>query len=147
VIVVDANLLIYAVNMDSPHHQSARRWLEEVLSGTERVGFAWLVLLAFLRITTRPGILSNPLSGDQAVAYIDEWLAEPVTELIAAGDGHWPILRNLLSASGTYGNLTSDAHLAAFAIESGAVLYSADYDFQRFAGLQYVNPLVSSKLA
>jgi toxin-antitoxin system PIN domain toxin len=141
VIVVDANLLIYAVNMDSPHHREARRWLERVLSGTERVGFAWVVILAFLRITTRPGILSNPLSGDQAVAYIDEWLAEPVTELLVAGDGHWSILRNLLIASDTYGNLTSDAHLAAFAIESGAVLHSADSDFQRFAGLQTVNPL------
>jgi toxin-antitoxin system PIN domain toxin len=141
VIVVDANLLIYAVNMDSPHHREARRWLERVLSGTERVGFAWVVILAFLRITTRPGILSNPLSGDQAVAYIDEWLAEPVTEILAAGDGHWSILRNLLFASDTYGNLTSDAHLAAFAIESGAVLHSADSDFQRFAGLQYTNPL------
>ena len=140
-IIVDANLLIYAVNMDSPNHQAARRWLENVLSGTERVGFAWVVLLAFLRITTRPGILSKPLSGDQAVAYIDEWLAEPVTELMVAGDGHWQILRNLLSTAGTYGNLTSDAHLAAFALESGAALYSADYDFQRFAGLQHVNPL------
>ena len=140
-ILVDANLLIYAINKDAPHHRKARLWLEKVLSGSEAVGFSWGVILAFLRITTRPGILSKPLVSGQALVYVDEWLDQPVAEVLSPGPGHWPIIRNLLSTAGTLGNLTSDAHLAAIAIENGAKVYSADYDFQRFQGIQHVNPL------
>jgi toxin-antitoxin system PIN domain toxin len=130
-ILVDANLLIYAINKDAPHHRNAKRWLEKALSGSESVGFSWGVILAFLRITTRPGILSRPLESGQALVYVNEWL-DP---------GYWPIIRSLLSTAGTLGNLTSDAHLTAIAMEHGAKVYSADYDFQRFQGIQHVNPL------
>jgi toxin-antitoxin system PIN domain toxin len=130
-ILVDANLLIYAINKDAPHHRRAKRCLEKALSGSESVGFSWGVILAFLRITTRPGILSRPLESGQALVYVNEWL-DP---------GYWPIIRSLLSTAGTLGNLTSDAHLTAIAIEHGAKVYSADYDFQRFQGIQHVNPL------
>jgi toxin-antitoxin system PIN domain toxin len=143
VILVDANLLIYAIDRDSPHHREARIWLEEILSNTTPVGLAWIVTLAFLRVTTRAGIMHNPLPPERAIAYVDSWLAQPHVALVRPGEQHWPILRNLLQVSGTSGNLTSDAHLAALAIEQGYAIYSTDNDFRRFAGLTVVNPLAS----
>jgi toxin-antitoxin system PIN domain toxin len=141
VILVDANVLIYAIDSDSPHHASARRWLEGALSGTTPVGLAWIVILAFLRLTTRSGILRNPLRVERAVEFIDEWLAQPYVRAVSPGDGHWTILRKLLRESGTAGNLTSDAHLAALALELGASICSTDADFERFPGVDRVSPL------
>jgi hypothetical protein len=141
VILVDANLLIYAVDADAPQHPRARRWLEDTLSGTTRVGLPWLVLLAFLRVTTREGILVRSLTPGQALAYVDSWLAQPNVEPVGPGPTHWRVLRNLLRSTGTAGNLTSDAHLAALAIEYGAGLCSTDNDFKRFPGVDHVNPL------
>lgn len=140
-ILVDANLLIYAVDGDSPHHERARRWLEDALSGSESVGIPWIAALAFMRITTHPGIMRKPLAAESAIRYIDGWLRQPFVKLIGPGEKHWPILRNLLTASGSAGNLTSDAHLAALAIEQGATVASADNDFRRFAGVTHLNPL------
>ncbi len=140
-IVVDANLLIYAVDADSPHHGAARRWLEETLSGSTRVGLAWVALLAFLRVTTHPAAVRRPLTVERALAYVDGWLAQPFVEPVAPGEGHWPLLRTLLAATGTAGNLTSDAHLAALALERGAAVCSTDHDFRRFPGLRHVDPL------
>lgn len=140
-ILVDANLLIYAVNRDAPQHRAARDWFEQVLSGDGSLGLPWVCLLAFLRITTRPGILANPLTVEKAVRFVESWLKQPFVEPVTPGPGHWPILRHLLYATGTAGNLTSDLHLAAMAIERGAPIYSADHDYQRFAGLDHVNPL------
>ena len=140
--LVDTNVLIYAVNADAPHHERSRRWLERALSGTEPVGLTWGVLLAFLRVTTRRGILERPLHVDDALAYVDSWLAQPAVELVVPGPGHWSILRALLGASGTAGNLTSDAHLAAHAVEGGWTIVSTDSDFRRFSGLAILNPVV-----
>jgi len=143
VILVDVNLLIYAVDADSPHHAKARRWLEQTLSGDTPVGLAWPVVLAFLRVTTRTGILRAQLSVERAIEFIDEWLDQPYVTLVAPGEAHWPILKNLLLEAGSAGNLTSDAHLAALALENGAAVASADYDFRRFASLKVVNPLAA----
>ncbi len=140
-ILVDANLLIYAIDADSPRHHAARSWLEETLSGKMRVGLTLVVLLAFIRITTRSGIFRNPLSPEEAFAYVDSWLRQPSVEIVSPGDKHWSIFRNLVLAVGTAGNLTSDAHLAALAIESGSEVYSTDNDFKRFPGVVHVNPL------
>ncbi|MDZ7759515.1 MAG: type II toxin-antitoxin system VapC family toxin [Desulfovermiculus sp.] len=142
-ILVDVNLLLYAVNKDLPGHNRARMWFEQTLSGTERVGLPWVVLLAFLRITTNKRVFENPLPIESAVAYIDEWLQQPVVNIIGPGQGHWNILRNLLFVHGTGGNLTTDVHIAALAIEYGAQIYSADNDFKRFSGIRHVNPIVS----
>jgi hypothetical protein len=142
VILVDANVLIYAIDADSPHHARARRWLEEMLSGDTPVALAWIVILAFVRITTRAGIMRKPLPPDEALAYVDSWLKQPYVRALAPGDTHWPILKSLLQSSGTAGNLTSDAHLAALALEHGGTIASADNDFRRFAGVTHVNPLV-----
>lgn len=140
-ILIDANLLVYAVDADSPHHTAARRFIEEALSGDESVGLAWIVILAFLRITTRAGILRRQLSPEAALAYVDQWLAQDCVNTVIPGPQHWALLRTLLNAAGTAGNLTSDAHLAALAIEQGATLCSTDGDFARFPGIRYANPL------
>ena len=139
--LVDVNVLIYAINSDSPHHQKARRWLEASLSGTELVGLAWIVLLAFLRVTTRRGFMEKPLSAAAAIGFIDSWLRQPNVELVVPGENHWMLLRMLIASAGTAGNLTSDAHLAALALERGWTLVSTDHDFRRFTGLSVVNPL------
>ena len=141
-ILVDANLLIYAIDRDSPHHKQARKWLETALSGSETVGLAWTVILAFLRLTTRPGILRRPMRAGSAIAFVDDWLSLGAVEIVVPGERHWQVFRNLLDAAGTAGNLTSDAHLAALAIERGATVCSADQDFSRFPGLRHLNPLM-----
>lgn len=138
--LVDANVLIYAINSDAAHHDRSRRWLEAALSGTDPVGFSWAVLLAFLRVTTRRGILEHPLPAGDALAFIDSWLRQPQTEIVVPGPNHWKILRSLITTSGTAGNLTSDAHLAALALEGGWTLVSTDNDFRRFSGLSLLNP-------
>lgn len=140
-ILVDVNLLLHAVNRDSPQHAAAKVWLENVMSGSEGIGLPWVVLLAFLRLTTSARIFERPLSVEQAAAYIDRWLRQPVVATPVPGPRHWPILRNLLEQAGTGGNLTTDAHIATLALEHGYSVYSSDYDFKRFAGLKHVNPL------
>ena len=142
--IPDLNLLIYAVNSDTPQHSKARRWLEETLSGSEDIGFAWPVVLGFLRLTTRHGFMPRPLTPEQSIEIVDEWLAQPCSVLVAPGDAHWTILKCLLTECGSAGNLTSDAHLAALAIENSCVLCSSDNDFHRFSDLRFENPLVSS---
>jgi len=139
--LLDANLLIYAVNADAPMNRKAKAWLEAVLSGTEAVGFSWIVLLAFLRLTTRPGLFRRPLSTDTAFGVVTGWLNQPQASILDPGPRHLQILRELLRPLGTGGNLTSDAHLAALAIEHRAELCSCDTDFARFHGLKWRNPL------
>lgn len=140
-ILLDANLLIYAVNQDAPLHQKAKSWLETVLSGRETVGFPWTVLLAFLRLTTRPGLFRHPLPVETAFDLVASWLDQTPASIVHPGPRHLPVLRELLRPLGTGGNLTSDAHLAATAIEHGAELCSSDTDFARFQGLKWRNPL------
>ena len=141
-IVVDANLLIYAVNVDAPLHHKSKVWVQSALSGTETVGFSWVVLLAFLRLTTRPGIFLKPLTVEVALDIVDAWLNQPSAVTVSPGARHARILRDLLQALGTGGNLTSDAHLAALAVEHGAELCSCDSDFARFPRLRWRNPLL-----
>ncbi|MGP8246517.1 MAG: type II toxin-antitoxin system VapC family toxin [Bryobacteraceae bacterium] len=140
-IVVDVNLLIYAVNEDSPLHLKARSWLEATVSGTETVGLAWMVLLAFLRLTTRAGLFQKPLDARTAFEIVDAWLEQPAVTVVEPTGRHLRTLRDLVLPLGTGGNLTSDAHLAALAMEHGAELCSADNDFARFCGLRWRNPL------
>jgi toxin-antitoxin system PIN domain toxin len=140
-IIVDANLLIYAVNRDAPRHARAKAWLEQAISGTETVAIPWNVVLAFLRLTTRPGLFRRPLAIRTALDLIGSWLDRDSVTLIHPGPKHYQVLRELLLECGTGGNLTSDAHLAALAIEHGARLYSLDGDFSKFPGLDWRNPL------
>lgn len=139
--LLDVNLLLYAVNRDSPRHAAAKPWLERALTGDEPVGFAWSVILAFIRISTNARIMSKPLRSEQAVSIVDEWLSLPAVTLVSPGDEHWRIIRGLLNDAGAAGNLASDAHLAALAIETGADLCSTDTDFARFPKVRWTNPL------
>ncbi len=145
-ILVDANLLIYAVNLDARQHETARSWLDKTLSGTVDVGLPWICVLAFLRVATHPHVFPSPLHPDQAIDLVESWLNQPFVNMVAPTDGHWPILRNLIRMTGTSGNLTSDAHVAALAIEHGATICSADHDFKRFPGVHHVNPLETATI-
>ena len=139
--LVDANVLIYAANSDAVQHDAARRWLESAISDGAAIGVTWNVILAFLRIVTHPRILERPISVDRALAYIDFLLQQPAVELVAPGPRHWSIVRQLIATAGTGGNLTSDAHLAAIALEGGWTVVSWDNDFRRFAGIELLNPI------
>jgi toxin-antitoxin system PIN domain toxin len=134
---------MYAVDRTAPEHPTALRWWNATLSGSETVGLAWVVLLGFVRLTTHARVVRSPLEPGAALDYVDRWLAHPITTVVEPTGRHSAVLRDLLSRAGTAGNLVSDAHLAALAIEHGAVLCSADRDFGRFAGLEWTNPLAS----
>ena len=139
--LVDVNLLLYAVDESSPHHERARGWLEGRLSGSETFAFTWSVLLAFVRLGTNPRVFEAPLDLDDAFDLIDSWIEQPCATVVNPTDRHSALLRELLAPLGPAGNLTTDAHLAALAIEHGAELCSADADFARFERLRWVNPL------
>ena len=141
--LVDVNLLIYAVNRDTALHDAARTWLEAALTDDEPLGFSWIALLGFVRITTHRRILSRPLEVEQALAVADGWLAEANSRVIEPGPDHWRTVRRLLTAVGTAGNRTTDAHLAALAIDNGCELLSTDSDFSRFPDLRWRDPLRS----
>ena len=139
--VLDLNLLLYAVNRDSVHHAGAKAWLEATLSADEPIGIPWIVLLGFIRISTSDRVMPRPLTTEQSLAIVDSWLARPAVLPLAPGNEHWRLIRGLLSGAGSAGNLTTDAHLAALAIENGAELCSTDSDFGRFPNLRWTNPL------
>jgi toxin-antitoxin system PIN domain toxin len=140
-LVVDLNVVIYATNRDSSDHRATRTWWEAALSGDEPIGLSWTVLLGFVRITTHPRILANPLSFEQAAGIVDHWLQQPVVRILEPSERHWGILKDLLEPFGTAGNMTTDADLAALAVEHGATLCSTDRDFARFPRLKGLNPL------
>jgi toxin-antitoxin system PIN domain toxin len=139
--IIDLNILLYAVNADSPHHARVRPWLEGVLSSDESVALPWAVILGFLRIATHPRVLTRPIKPDEAIAVVDSWLSRPNVVALAPTDEHWAILKEGLLDAGTAGNLTTDAHLAALAIEHAAELCSTDTDFARFNRLRWTNPI------
>jgi toxin-antitoxin system PIN domain toxin len=137
----DVNLLIYAADETAVQHARALEWVEDTLSGTETVAFAWSVLTAFVRLITNPRALRDPWDAEHALGVVGGWLAQPPVIVAHPTDRHLAVLRDLLVPLGTAGNLTSDAHLAALAIEHGATLCSSDVDFSRFPGLQWLDPL------
>lgn len=139
--LVDLNVLLYAINADSPNHRPAKAWVEDTLGGTETVAIPWVVILGFLRLGTSRHVFAKPLAAEEAVEIVDEWLARPNVIPLSAGRDHWRVLKSLIAGSGTAGNLTTDAHLAALAIEHGCQLCSTDADFGRFPQLDWINPL------
>jgi len=140
-ILVDANILLYAYDPSSPHHHIARDWIETTLAEPGPVGLAWTVILAFLRIGTSPRVLEHPFSVTEATDIVATWLDQPLVTILHPGERHWEILRRLLVEGQAPGPLVTDAHLAALAIEHGATLATADRDFARFPGLRVMNPL------
>ena len=140
-ILVDANLLLYAYDRSSPLHRAAREWHESTLSKPEPVGFTWVTLLAFMRISTSPRPMKYPFSIAEATAIVNGWLERPMVILLNPGERHWEILREMMAKGQARGPLITDAHLAVLAIEHGAVLATTYRDFARFPGLKFFNPL------
>lgn len=140
-IIPDVNLLVYAYDSGSRRHDAAREWWEALMNGTGSVGIPWAVILGFIRITTHSRVLENPLEVNGACSRVRAWLARPNAIVIHPGARHADILFKLIEAAGTGGNLTTDAHLAALALEHQAEVHSTDADMARFPGLRWVNPL------
>jgi len=140
-ILPDVNTLLYAINSSSDQHAVALRALRLGFDDPRGVAFTWMALLAFLRLSTRRGIFPRPLSVEDALRVIDRWLAHPRAQVVHPGDRHVEILGHLLRSAGTAGNLTTDAHLAALAVEHGATVLSFDRDFARFEGVQWTLPV------
>jgi uncharacterized protein len=136
----DANVLLYALDDTSARHAGARQWLDRTLSGSEEVGFAWVVLLAVLRLGTKPAVFAHPLTPREAFDVVDEWLAQPCSLIVHPTVRHPALMRGFLQAAGTAGNLTTDAHLAALSVEYGATICSYDAGFSRFAGVRLTSP-------
>jgi len=142
--LVDANVLLYAVDKASPFNASALAWLEEVLNGPRRVGMAWPTLTAFLRITTHPRALARPLAPVSAWSHVEEWLACDSVWIPAPTERHADVLAGLLASYDLRGNLIADADLAALAIEHGLTICSTDTDFARFREIRWINPVATS---
>jgi uncharacterized protein len=142
--LVDANLLLYAVHERNEQHHAARAWLSEQLTRAPRVGLPWQSLGAFLRVSTHQRASTRPLSGREAWAHVEEWLAAGPAWIPVPGPRHAEIVRDLIARHDVRGNLITDTMLAALAIEHGLTLHSTDGDFARFDELRWVNPLASA---
>lgn len=138
--IVDANVLLYAVDDASAFHAPALNWLDTAMNGVERVGLPWASLLAFQRIITHPRVTAAPLSAAEAWGYITDWLDAPLTWIPTPGSQHRDILGALLVSGDTRGNLVTDAHLAALAIEHGTPICSFDSDFAHFPDVTWIHP-------
>ena len=144
-IILDANLLLYAYDFACPEHRRARSWLEDVFSGQEPVGLPWQTVSAFLRIHTDPRLPGRRFTMEEAVRVVDQWMTLPHLQFLAPGARHWSHFRQLLVEGKVRGPMTTDAELAALTIEFGGVLHTTDRDFARFPGLRWANPLQESK--
>ncbi|MGH8494722.1 MAG: type II toxin-antitoxin system VapC family toxin [Gammaproteobacteria bacterium] len=142
-IVPDVNLLIYAYNRDAPHHAEARAWWEDLLSSDEPVGLTWATTLGYIRLMTHRAVLITPLPTERAITHVRSWHMRPNVSVLEPGPRHLDLLGRMLDAIGTAGRLTTDAHLAALAIEHQCELCSNDADFARFPGLRWRNPLAT----
>ena len=140
-ILVDANILLYAEDSLNPRHRQAHEWWDNRLSQNEPICLCWTVLSAFIRIGTNPRVFENPLSLKQAIARVQSWLDQPCTRIIRPTEQHWAIFQRMLTETQAVANLVTDAHLAALAIEHGCELISTDSDFARFPKLKWSNPL------
>jgi uncharacterized protein len=138
--IVDANVLLYAVNSTSDHHRASLRWLDNALSGADAVGFAWVPLLAFVRLATRQGLFPSPLRPEEAIGQVADWLGAPTAVAVEPTPRHAEILGRMLAVVGTGGNLVNDAHLAALAIEHRGSVVSYDSDFGRFPAVRWDRP-------
>lgn len=139
----DLNLVLHAYNQGSPHHLTAKEWWETTLSRPQPVALCWAVMLGFVRLSTKRGIFRQPLPVSVSCDEVRAWLAQPQVIILEPGKRHASIVFDLLERLGTAGNLTTDAHLAALAIEHQCELCSTDADFKRFPGLHWTNPLAA----
>jgi uncharacterized protein len=141
VILVDANILLYAEDQLSPKHEAARKWWDEQLSGSLPVCLCWTVIGAFIRIASNARVFDNPLSIAQAAKRVQSWLDQPCVRVIEPTDRHWLTFQQMLTDGQALGNLVTDAHLAALAVQYGCELMSTDADFARFPRVKWTDPL------
>jgi toxin-antitoxin system PIN domain toxin len=141
VILCDANLLLYAYNVDAAGHAKAKVWLEGELSSPSLFCFSWQTITAFIRISTNHRAFPRPLSIGEAVTIVSSWLNRPQCRVLAETEQYWAIFAEVLAKEKAVGHLVMDAHLAALAVEHGATLATTDRDFARFSGLRIINPL------
>jgi toxin-antitoxin system PIN domain toxin len=141
VIVPDINLLVYAYNDGAPHHGTASRWWEGLVNGAERVGVLWIVSTGFVRLMTHPRAVAAPISPVDAIAHVRDWFRYAHVSPINPGAEHLTHVQRNIEAAGVGGNLVTDAHIAALAMEYQAEVHSNDSDFTRFPGLRWRNPL------
>jgi hypothetical protein len=141
VIVLDANVLLYAYDANSEKHAKARAWVERVFSDGTPLGLPWQTVAAFIRVVTNQRLRGKRFTPEEAAQIVDRWLDQPNVRLLTPGDQHWIILRQMLIDGQARGPLVSDAQLAALAIEHGGILQTTDRDFARFPGLRWSNPL------
>ncbi len=134
--IPDLNVLLYAANTQSAHHATAKSWFEACYNANDPIGYTWVVLLGFIRLSTRRAIMDVPLNVSDCLATIDILINHNAARIAEPGPRHMGILGRLLLSAGAAGNLTTDAHLAAIAIEHGGELVTFDRDFERFAGLR-----------
>jgi uncharacterized protein len=142
-ILIDANLLLHAFDASSPRHEPARRWFEDALGGVDPVRFALQSILGFVRISTNPAVYERPLRPGDAIAIVESWLSRPTTGIAAPGERHWRIFAEVALGGQARGPQLMDAHLAALAIEHGAMLATTDRGFARFPGLRFRNPIAA----
>ena len=140
-IILDANILLYAYDAGAKQYSSARAYLEEVLSAPDPIGIPLQNILAFLRLSTKTGVLTAPYTMEEALAFVEAWLAQPQVRVLTPGERHWPILKHMLVAGQVRGALVTDAEIAALTVEYGGELQTNDRDFARFPGLRWKNPL------
>lgn len=139
--LIDLNILLYVYNVDDILHPRIKEWWERLVNSDERIGFAWITISGFIRISTNPRVMPQPLSADRAMEIVESFLRLQNIRIVSETDEHWGTLQSLITEAGTAGNLVTDAHLAAIAIEHGATLVSCDKDFSKFSGLRWENPL------
>ena len=140
-ILVDANLLLYAEDSLSEHHETARNWWDTQLSGSEAVALCWPVVTAFIRIGTNARLHKRPLTLKEAIERVQSWIDQPCVRIIQASEQHWELFQKMLRVGNATANLVSDARLAALAVEHNCMLHSTDTDFARFRGLKWKNPI------
>jgi toxin-antitoxin system PIN domain toxin len=140
-IILEANILLYAYDPTSPHYAKASDWIERTFSGGTPVGLPWQTAGAFLRIVTDSRLSGQRVTVEEAARIVDRWLEQPNVRLLAPGENHWSVLRQMIVGGQARGPLITDAQLAALTIEHGGVLHTADRDFARFPGLRWTNPL------
>lgn len=140
-IVLDANILLYAYDSTAAGHARARAWVEQIFSGTEPVGLPWQSIAAFLRVMTNSRLPGERFTPIEAADVVNRWLEQPCVQALAPGERHWGLFRQMFIEGQAAGPLASDAQLAALTIECGGVLHTTDRDFARFPGLRWTNPL------
>ena len=140
-ILIDVNLLIYAIFRDSARHEAAHTWLDATLGGSEPVALPWAVLSAFVRLSTNPRVVTEPLTPEEALSYLEQWLSVPTVRVVEPSAAHLNVFSRIVREVRAAADLVADAHLAAIAIEHGCRVASTDSDFARFPGLQWFNPV------